>query len=108
MLGWDLPGPEALAVKGAGGVAPRALCRGRGCLPALALCQSNVPQGLLPGSWAAGFLVVYWEAGQGKSQAGLIEGRVGVGDRGEGRSQAQFQARKDTTGPEAPSPPPWS
>ena len=45
-----------------------------GFLPVRALSQSSAPQGLLPGSWAAGSLGVYWVAGQGKGLAGLTGG----------------------------------
>lgn len=66
--GFPPPCPEALAL-----VPPW-----EGFLPVRALSQSSAPQGLLPGSWAAGSLGVYWVAGQGKGLTGLTGG-LGLG-----------------------------
>ena len=74
----------------------------RALSPALALSQSSEPQGLQPGSWAAGSLGVCWEAQSGKKpcRADWEVWRI--------PEKRTREARKDTIGPVALSPPPWS
>lgn len=104
---WRLtaPYPAALTLKPAGEGVPRALPQRkrarRGLSPVPALSQSSAPQGLQPGSWAAGSLGVYWEAQSGKKPRwanwrGDWDGEAGRG-RDEGDQKRYYRASSSVT-----------